>query len=137
MIFAAEVMSGVDPSWGWQAVLFLFGAVFLWEKLTAIMNSKRIQERKVSMVEGAATQADVAAVKRDCQERVAQVKADVTTLAVKMDAGFEKIGEQMKESETRILDKDEARSVALHERLNEFGDRLGELRGEMKGRTGI
>lgn len=129
-IFAAE-MSAVDPGWGWQAVLFIFAAVFLVEKGLNIARNGKSQRRDVSIVEGGATHADVQAVRKDYTERINAVAHRVSGVENKVEEGFSKIAEALQESETRILDKGEERAVTIHTRMNEFGDRLGEIRGEM------
>jgi hypothetical protein len=129
----AELNGNLDPAWGWQAILFIIAAVSVVASVVTISDRKKVQDRRITMATEFATKTEM--------ERVA---GDVKRLEVKFDDGVERIAQQLKESETRIVDKSEERSVALHERLNEFGDKLGEVRGEMSAmrrasanRTGI
>lgn len=119
MLVLAQIES-VNPQWLVNMVIFTAAGIFIWSSIMQAVNGRRQQKRDVTLMEEFATRKELGA------------------LAEKVETKFDGLRCDLREMETRILDKGEERAVLLHNRLNEFGDRLGVLRGRVEGpnRTG-
>jgi hypothetical protein len=133
MMFA-DAIDAVNPAWGWQAICFLIAAVSVVASVAQIANGRKTQRREVSMVEGAATTADLSTVKRDLEAKVSAVASDLCALETKVDEGLTRLTDELRASETRITTKGEERVVKVHDRINEVLSAVSEVRGELNAR---
>jgi flagellar motility protein MotE (MotC chaperone) len=131
MMFA-DAIDAVNPAWGWQAICFLIAAVSVVASVAQIANGRKSQRREVSLVEGIATTAALAAVKQDLEAKVCAVAKDLGALETKVDAGLEKLGDELRDCETRITSKGEERVVKVHDRINDVLQAVSRLEGRVE-----
>jgi hypothetical protein len=132
MMFAAS--NAVDPAIGWQIVLFIAFAFSVGANVAQVWNTRRAQDRNVSIKDGVATVKDVQSVKLDLEVKVAAVASDLSALETKVDTSVSKLSDELKDCETRITTKGEERVIKVHDRINEVLSAVSEVRGELNAR---
>lgn len=127
-------MENVEPRWMVNMVLFLVATVATVTSVIQAMNSRRVQKREVTLMEGAATQVDVERVKLDCQARIGTVAAEVKALDTKMDAKLDAIRDKMDRDKTEIMAGGEARAGKIHDRVDIILKAVSKLDGKLEAR---